>query len=141
MEQVATVTSQAEVADSIKGLILSNLERIEGLKKARRTAREMLDSALINDEVFKKHDDEAKQAIKKRKGTKDTVLSMPENFSLNEKIKAFGVDIKETQESMSEYLSEYKRLTGENEIEDKVGKMLRIVPVFKLKPVQGRLFD
>ncbi|OGG02417.1 hypothetical protein A2Z33_05140 [Candidatus Gottesmanbacteria bacterium RBG_16_52_11] len=144
-----TIRSEVEEADIVAGppesanaagVVLTDLEsmiksHITGIDKRKselRKHREMLASALANDETYTGQDDEVKKAVKIRNATRSEILKQQANVKINEKVKELSGEIKEMDMALSDYLREYQRLSGSNEIETDDGTVREIVYVAKL---------
>lgn len=123
---------QATVLESLEGLIKENLAKVDKLSQEAKQHKEMIDSALLNDEVYKQHEETAKQAQKIKSATKSAILKRPDVTHIVEKLKGVRLELKEINDSMSDYLAEYQRMSGSNEIEDQTGNVMEIVYVAKL---------
>jgi len=117
---------------SVEQLIKSYISRIARLKEDLKPVSEMLNDLLINNEEYRLAADVAKEASRKKSAVKKKVLSTPEGKTLNDKVSELKDDLKEAQESLSSYLTEYQRLTGSGEIEGEDGELRQIVYVAKL---------
>lgn len=136
-ESSAGVTSKSAdqgktILESLESLIRENLSRIDSLSEEANKHKEMIDSVLLNDEVYKEHEEQAKTAQKTKAFTKSEILKRPDVANIALKHKELKQEIKEIKESMSSYLSEYERLSGSREIEDSKGAVMEIVYVAKL---------
>lgn len=116
---------------SLESMIKEALPQLENLKKELKTEKEMVDDALNNDETYKLHAEKAKEANKVKSATKQQLLQQPSLKVNVEKMKELREQIKELQTSLSDYLSEYARLSGANEIEAN-GEVLDIVYIARL---------
>lgn len=119
--------SSVMVLESLQNLIKDNLSKADRLQDELSKHKEMLESALNNDEVYKQHAEAAKVATKQKTATKAEILKRPENATLNAKIKELAAEIAEIKESQGSYLQEYMRLSGSNEIETDDGQVLQII--------------
>lgn len=135
--QEIQVDSNVTVIESLENLILENLDKIEDLSDEAKKHKEMIDSALLNDETYKRHDESAKEAANIRKATRQEIMKQPDNSRIALKEKEIKAEIKDIQESMNSYLGEYKRLSGSNTITNKQGKEIIIKNRYG---IQGRLF-
>lgn len=117
----------AEILISMESMIKSNVTSIEKSSQEAKKLKEMLDDIFNNDTTFKAHSDEAKAAAKKKQNTKAQVLKQPQASELDNKIKTLKGEIKEAQDALSDYLQEYARLSGVNEIEGDDGEVREIV--------------
>lgn len=117
---------------SLESTIKTSLPRIDKLKEEIRTKKEMLDDALNNDQTYKEHTEKAKEAAKIKSQTKQELLKQPSLAKTVSDLKDLREELKELQSSLSDYLSEYARLSGSNEIEDENGEVREIVYIAKL---------
>lgn len=119
--------SSALVLESLQSMIKEGLVKIDRLSEELSNQKEMLDSALNNDETYKQHAEAAKNATKIKTQTKSEILKRPENASLNAKLKELTAEIAEEKDSQASYLAEYVRLSGSNEFETDDGQVLQII--------------
>lgn len=124
--------NSAQVLLDLEQLIKTNVANIDRGKAELKKQREMLASALENDETYRLHNDEAKKAAKQKAATKYQIMQLPQNKSLAEKIKTIAAEVKEADAALSDYLREYGRMSGSNEIETEDGQIREIVYVAKL---------
>lgn len=120
------VQSQSEVLLSMEGLIKNHLSALRKLQGDLTKQKEMLDDILANDPTYQEHLNVANEASKTKNATKAQVLKQPQAADLDKKIKDIKVEMKENSGSLSDYLSEYSRLSGLTEIEDDEGNMMQI---------------
>lgn len=129
----------AQVLLDLEALIKTNITNIDRNKAELKKQREMLTSALENDETYRLHNEEAKKAAKVKSQTKYQIMQQPANKSLAEKVKSVTVEVKEADDALSDYLREYQRLSGSNEIETDDGEIREIVYSAKLIKKSSRL--
>lgn len=122
----------ADIIINMEGLIKSHIAQIDKLSEEARKLKDMLDDIFENDPTYKEHDEKAKEAAKVKSKTKSEILKRPQAADLNEKIKSLKSQIKENESSLSDYLQEYARLAGVNEIEGEDGEVREIVYTAKL---------
>lgn len=136
-----TVETPAEEADSsndatlllrIEEMIKTHLTQIDSLSEDITKHKDMLDDIFVNDETYQEHDKTAKEAARIRTKTKQEILKRADAADLSNKLKALKSEKKELQTGLSDYLREYQRLSGANEIEDSDGELRQIVYVAKL---------
>ncbi len=120
------VQSQSEVLLNMEGLIKNHLASLRKLQEELTKQKEMLDDILGNDPTYQEHLNAANEAAKTKTATKAQVLKQPQAADLDKKIKDIKVEMKENSGSLSDYLSEYSRLSGLTEIEDDEGNMMQI---------------
>ncbi len=127
-------SSQSEVMilESLESLIRENLARVDKLQIEANQQKEMIDSVLLNDEVYKQHEEAVKAAQNVKNGTKSQIIKRPDVAHVVEKLKDLKLEIKEIRESMASYLQEYVRLSGSTEIENDRGEVMQIINVAKL---------
>ncbi len=122
----------AQVLLDMEQLIKTNVGNIDRGKAELKKLREMLSSALENDETYRLHNEEAKKAAKQKSATKTQIMQQSQNKQLAEKVKDIAVQIKEADGALSDYLREYGRMSGANEIETDDGQIREIVYIAKL---------
>jgi hypothetical protein len=117
---------------NMEAMIKSHITSIDKLKEEAEKHSSMLKDIFENDPTFKEHSEAAKEASRIKTATKNQILKRPDAGDLNEKVKSFKSQIKEQTEALSDYLREYQRMSGVNEIEGEDGEMREIVYVAKL---------
>lgn len=122
----------AQVILTLESTIKQHIAQIDRNKVELKKQREMLESALLNDETYRLHTEEAKKAAKQKAKTKFQILEQAENKALAEKVKELSSDVRSLNAALSEYLREYARMSGTNEIETDDGEVREIVYVAKL---------
>ncbi len=125
-------SNAAQVMLDLEQLIKTNIANIDRGKAELKKLREMENSALENDETYRLHNEEAKKAAKQKAATKKQIMSLPANKQLADKIRGIAEDIKEADGALSDYLREYGRMSGTNEIETEDGQIREIVYLAKL---------
>ena len=129
---VVTSDSGTQVLLDLEQLIKTNIANIDRGKAELKKQREMLTSALENDETYRLHNEEAKKAAKIKALTKYQIMQQPTNKALAEKVKSIAAELKDANAAISDYLREYQRLSGSNEIETDDGEVREIVYTAKL---------
>ena len=112
---------------NMESLIKGHISTIDNLTEEARKHKQMLDDIFTNDPTFQEHDKLAKEAAKVKQGTKQQILKQPQAAELDKKVKELKGELKENQGSLSDYLQEYARLSGVNEIEGDDGEVREIV--------------
>jgi len=123
----SSLGDQATVLLSLEQLIKNHIGSIDKLKDETRKHRQMLEDAFLNDQVYQEHMKIAKEATKQKSATKQTIMKQPANVVLSNKVKSMTNELKEKQMALSDYLLEYQRMTGVNEIEGDDGEVREIV--------------
>jgi phenylalanyl-tRNA synthetase alpha subunit len=117
---------------SVESLIKTLITRIARVKEDLKPVKEMLSDLLNNNEEYQLAANEAKEASKKKSGVKKGILSTPEGKMAQDKVTELKNELKEAQDALSSYLTDYQRLTGSSEIEGEDGELRKIVYVAKL---------
>lgn len=128
----ASDTATAETVLELENLIKQGVTTMDRNKTELKRLKEMLESALLNDEAYRTAAEKTKEAAKEKGKAKLNVLAVQANKELSEKIKDMTQENKDLSVAQSEYLREYARLSGTNEIEGEDGEVREIVYVAKL---------
>jgi len=131
-------TNGATVLLELETTIKNHISLIDKNKAELKKQREMLESTLLNDETYRLHTEEAKKAAKTKALTKYQILQLPANKALADKIKELSTQTKELDAALSDYLREYMRMSGTNEIETDDGEVREIVYIAKLVKKSAR---
>ena len=121
------LTSDATVLTSLDELIKATVASMDRLRVEVKKQKEMLEDSYANDPVYHENDEQAKVAVKKKNETKQNILKQPAMQVIVNKVKTLSAELKEKQFSLSDYLLEYQRLSGANQIELGDGEVLEIV--------------
>ncbi|KKR31092.1 MAG: hypothetical protein UT63_C0083G0002 [Candidatus Gottesmanbacteria bacterium GW2011_GWC2_39_8] len=121
------VPGQAGVLLNIENLVKSHITNIDTLKVEIKKQKEMMDDIFANDETFKIHSEKAKEATKIKTQTKSQIMKRTDVAAINEKIKGMRMDLKELEGALSDYLREYQKMSGANEIEGEDGEVREII--------------
>ena len=127
-----TDTQITDTVLELEQMIKTNIATLDRNKAELRKLKEMLESALLNDEPYHLATEKAKESAKEKGKAKLSVLQNPATKQLAEKVKDLSLENKELVMAQSEYLREYARLSGTNEIEGEDGEVRDIVYVAKL---------
>lgn len=117
----------SEILLNMESLIKGHISTIDKLTEESRKLKSMLDDIFANDPTYQEHDKAAKEAAKVKSGTKQQILKQPQAADLDKKLKELKSELKENQGSLSDYLQEYARMSGVNEIEGDDGEVREIV--------------
>lgn len=120
-------TGDATVLLSLENLIKNHIASIDKLRDEVKKHKQMLEDGFESDAVYQEHAKLAKEAIKQKSATRSKFLLQPQNIVLSNKIKSMTTELKDKQFSLSDYLLEYQRMTGVNEIEGEDGEVREIV--------------
>lgn len=128
----STTSNDAVLLVKIEEMIKTHMSQIGDLQEEATKYKDMLDDILANSEVYQEHDKAAKEAARIRSNTKKEILKRPDAADLSNKLKSLKSQQKELREGLSDYLREYQRLSGSNEIEGEDGEIRQIVYTAKL---------
>ena len=126
------VDNDAVLLVRIEEMIKTHISQIDKLTEDVTKYKDMIDDIFTNDKTFQEHDKIAKEAAKVRSKTKSEIMKRVDVANLSNKLKTLKSEKKELQEGLSDYLREYQRLSGSNEIEGEDGQIREIVFVAKL---------
>lgn len=124
--------ASADTVLELEQMIKTNVTAIDRNKSELKKLKEMLESALLNDEPYRIASEKAKEAGKEKGKAKAAVMQNPATKQLDEKVKDLTTENKELAQAQSEYLREYAKLSGTNEIEGEDGEVREIIYVAKL---------
>lgn len=127
-----SLSSDAVLLVRIEEMIKTHTAQIDSLQEEIIKRRDMVNDVFTNDETYQEHDKVAKEAARIRSNTKKEISKRPEVADLVNKLKDLKLEQKELREGLSDYLREYQRLSGSNEIEGEDGQLREIVSVAKL---------
>lgn len=124
--------SDAMLLLRIEEMIKTHISQIDQLQEQITERKEILDDIFKNDETFQEHDKVAKEASRIRSNTKQQIMKRPDVADLAEKVKNLKSEKVELEEGLSDYLREYQRLSGLQEIEGEDGQIREIIYIAKL---------
>lgn len=134
MNQLTPVVNERKVkmaksdeVSSLEALIKSHAESINKMKDELKRAREMYQDGFSNDPGFRKEEEKVKEATKLRSKVKEAIASNPNNVVLKQKMTDLRIDIKESQETLSELLLDYNHKTEATQLEIWEGQIFDIV--------------
>lgn len=128
----AGTDNQANVLLSLEEMIKKYITRMDQLRNEMKKHKEMYDDAFNNNPTYIENTEKAKAAAKDLQVTKKNIASQPATVQIALKLKSMRDEAKEMQNSLSDYLQEYQRMTGANEIEGEDGKIRDIINTAKL---------
>lgn len=129
---VPTQINSSQVLINMEALIKSHITSIDRLQDEAKKLKGMLDDIFSNDPTYNNHDKAAKEASKVKAATRAEILKRPQAAELANKFKTIKSEVKEMQNALSDYLQEYNRMSGVNEIEGEDGEVREIVYEAKL---------
>lgn len=129
---VVTTIQSGEVLINMESMIKTHVTAIDKLQIDLKKHKELLEDIFNNDPTYQQHNEKAKEATKIKQATRAEILKKPQAGELDHKIKELKSQLKENQGALSDYLQEYQRLSGVNEIEGEDGEMREIIYTAKL---------
>ncbi|MBI5019613.1 hypothetical protein HZB58_05070 [Candidatus Gottesmanbacteria bacterium] len=127
-----SVSPGADTVLELENMIKNTMTVIDRNKNELKKLKEMLESALLNDSTYKEMADKAKEANKEKGKAKMNVMQNSATKQIAEKVKDMTQENKDLAVAQSEYLREYAKLSGTNEIEGEDGEVREIIYVAKL---------
>lgn len=125
-----------ETLIQLEELVKRYIENINNLKNDLKLQREMFEDSFKNDEVYRDHESKANEASKIKNSTKQQllkqILKQTSVFEISEKIKDMKFELKEMEAALSDYLQQFQKLSGSNQIELQDGNILEIVTVTRV---------
>jgi len=94
MKDPIVIEATAPVIIELENAIKDHIDNIAKLKDELKKKREMLQSALLNDETYRLHNEEAKKAAKIKANTKFQILLIQGNKKLAKMSKNFPARLK-----------------------------------------------
>lgn len=131
-EQEPTSNNDTVLLVRIEEMIKTHTSQINELQEEITKYRDMLNDILTNDETYQEQDKAAKEAARIKSNTRKEIMKRPDAADSANKLKALKSEQKELKMGLSDYLREYQRLSGSNEIEGEDGQLRQIVFVVKL---------
>lgn len=124
--------NQAEILVNLGELIKSHIQSLDKLRNELKEQKQMLEDTFINSEVYRDHAEKAKEAAKQKSQTRQQIMQQPAIATISQKIKNISSELKEKRMALSDYLLEYQRMAGVNEVEGYDGEVREIVNEAKL---------
>lgn len=116
----------------IEEMIKTHMAQIDALAEEITKYKDLVDDVLANDETYQEHDKIAKEAARIKSNTKKEIMKRVDVADFANKLKSLKSEQKELKNGLSDYLREYQRLSGSNQIEGEDGEFREIVFVAKL---------
>ena len=126
------IPSDVSVLMNLETLIKSHISGLEQRREELKKYKEMMGSSFKNDPGYQDADSAFKDATKLKKDAKARLMKLPEVRNVQEKVTEFSTEIKEMDEALSDYLREYQRISGSNELVDDNGIVHEIMYVARL---------
>lgn len=124
--------NSAQVLIDLESLIKNHITGIDTRKTELKKYKDMVASTLDNDATYREHAQKAKEAAKLKSATKAQIMKLPQNATIQAKVVELTGELKDMEGALSDYLREYARMSGTNEIEGDDGEVREIVYIAKL---------
>lgn len=122
-----TTSNDAVLLVKIEEMIKTHISQIDKLTEDISKHKGIVDDIFTNNETYQQHDKAAKDAAQIKSKTKAEIMKMPSVADMTNKLKTLKSEKVELSEGLSDYLREYQRLSGSNEIEGEDGQVRQIV--------------
>lgn len=129
----SATTDNSQMLLSLDSLIKSHIASIDKIRNELKEQKAMLEDGLASDPVYKENTEKAKEVANVAKATKANLLKQPAMQQISQKVRSMSSEVKEKQMALSDYLLEYQRMTGNNQIETDDGEVLEIINNAKIK--------
>lgn len=129
---ITPTSGDATLLLNLEEMIKNHITSIDKFREEQKKLREMFEDSFNNNPIYRENTEKAKEALKVKATTRQQIASQPSVISIQQKLKGLSQDVKERQAALSDYLLEYQRLTGANEIEDNEGQIREIINSAKL---------
>lgn len=127
-----TEVGGGDIVINLESMIKTTMSAIDTQFQQSREFKEMLDDILNNDPGYAAAVEKTKEASKVKQGERARVMKQPQAKDLDDKLKTLKSEMKENQGALSDYLQEYARMAGVNEIIDDNGEAREIAFTAKL---------
>lgn len=102
--------SNAELMLSLENLIQAGIKESKEVDEQIKKHKEMIDSVLLNEQTYKQHADQAKEAARIKSNTKKEIFKRPDVKPIVEKLKELREQKKDIKTEMSSYLVDHLRI-------------------------------
>lgn len=116
----------------LDALIKRYIKDVEKTKADLKEQKSMFDDSFKSNAKYKESDEKVKAINREKQAVKQLVMKEPAVVAVNGKMNELKDEIKDLQDSLSGYVTEYQRLTGAKEFEDEDGNIREIIHVVKL---------
>lgn len=131
-QETTPANNDAILLIKIEEMIKTHLSQIDSLQEQITKHRDMVNDIFTNEETFQEHDKLAKEAARIRSNTKKEIMKRSDVAELSNRLQSLKSEQKELKDGLSDYLREYQRLSGSNEIEGEDGEVREIVYTARL---------
>lgn len=122
----------AQILLDLEDMTKRNVDELAKLVAKIKQLTEMIHSALLNDDAYRKATEELKALTKQRAVIQYSIINQPVNKKLVEQLKEMKSQKKELTATQSDYLREYARMSGSTQLELFDGTVMELVATYKL---------
>lgn len=119
--------AEADVVLSLENLIKNHVQSIETLTEEKKQKSQMVKDAYESDAEYHELDEKAKDGRKAASEVKKRILEREGNRELAVNLTETKLELKEKRQGLSDYLLEYKRISGFEQLELFDGQIGEIV--------------
>jgi len=124
--------NQAQNIINTESLINTANARLNDLTYESKEYKAMIDEILESDTEFQEIDKEAKKQAKLRAQARQKALNTPGAKTNIDKLKETKTQLREVKIALSDYLAQYVKISGSNQIEGPDGVVRQIIYTAKL---------
>jgi len=136
-DQTTNPSEKFESIMRLENLINGNLMDLEQLQSSLKEQNAMLKDAFENDAEYSKVSEKAREVQKLKKAVKDKIIKDPGVALLDEKVTELRTRVKETQQALSDYLTQYYQESGMRQITGIDGEVREMVTSVRLVKKRG----
>ncbi len=139
MDDEMDMSTPAQSLISLESMINRYVGDIEKMKEQLKTQKDMFNDAVQNDAEYAKEEAKAKEINRVKNAAKQKITKQPAVASIVERMNTMKDEIKEMQEALSNYLQQFQKIAGTNQLVAENGEIREIVTTHRLiKKGKGR---
>jgi len=131
-DQTTNPSEKFESIMRLENLINGNILDLEQLQSSLKEQNAMLKDAFENDAEYSEVSEKAREVQKLKKTVKDRIIKDPGVALLDEKVTDLRTGVKETQQALSDYLTQYYQKSGMRQITGTDGEIREMVTSVRL---------
>ncbi len=139
MDEEMDMSTPAQSLISLESMINRYVADIEKMKEQLKTQKDMFNDAVQNDAEYAQQEVKAKEINRVKNAAKQKITKQPAVASIIERMNNMKDEIKEMQEALSNYLQQFQKIAGTNQLVAENGEIREIVTTHRLiKKGKGR---
>ncbi len=139
MDNEMDMSTPAQSLISLESMINRYVGDIEKMKEQLKTQKDMFNDAVQNDAEYAQEEAKAKEINRVKNAAKQKITKQPAVASIVERMNTMKDEIKEMQEALSNYLQQFQKIAGTNQLVAENGEIREIVTTHRLiKKGKGR---